>query len=305
MDQNKKLRIGGQAVMEGVMIKTKKNLVIAVRKPNRKITVKKQKLKPLSEKIKFFGWPFIRGIVELIEILVIGVKALSYSANESIDKKEEKITSKELMITLLIAFGFAFLLFKFLPLLITKFIFSKGAISSSRIIFNLVDGLLRISMFILYILIISGMKDVKRLFQYHGAEHKAVNCFEAGKKLTHENIKKYSTLHPRCGTSFIFIVLFVAILVFSIVKIDINFWLLLLLRIPLILPIAGISYEILKLSDRFKTNAIFNSLSKPGLWLQRITTRQPTKKQIEVAIAAVNNILKLEKKKVKFRKVFK
>ena len=128
---------------------------------------------------------------------------------------------------------------------------------------------------------------------------------EAGKKLTQENIKKYSTLHPRCGTSFIFIVLFVAILVFSIVKIDINFWLLLLLRIPLILPIAGISYEILKLSDRFKTNAIFNSLSKPGLWLQRITTRQPTKKQIEVAIAAVNNILKLEKKKVKFRKVFK
>jgi len=292
---DKKLKIGGQAVMEGVMIKSKKNLVITVRKPNGKITVKKQKLKPLSEKIKFLGWPFIRGIVELIELLVIGVKALSYSANESIDKKEEKITSKELMFTLLIAFGFAFLLFKFLPLLITKFIFSKGVISSSRIIFNLVDGLLRISMFILYILLISRMKDVKRLFQYHGAEHKAVNCFEAGKKLTHENIKKYSTLHPRCGTSFIFIVLFVAILVFSIVKIDINFWLLLVLRIPLILPIAGISYELLKLSDKFKSNVIFNSLSKPGLWLQRITTRQPTKKQVEVAILAVKNILKLEK----------
>ncbi len=293
---DKKLKIGGQAVIEGVMIKTKENLAIAVRKSNGKIKVKKQKLNPISKRIKFLGWPFIRGIVELIEILVIGVKALNYSANESIDKKEEKITSKELIITFVIAFGFAFLLFKFLPLLITKFIFSKGAISSSRIIFNLVDGLLRISMFILYILIISRMKDVKRLFQYHGAEHKAVNCFEAGKKSTPENIKKYSTLHPRCGTSFIFIVLFVAILVFSIVKIDINFWLLLVLRIPLILPIAGISYELLKLSDKFKSNAIFSSLSKPGLWLQRITTRQPNKKQIEVAIAAVNNILKLEKK---------
>ena len=299
MDKNKKLNIGGQAVIEGVMIKTKKNLVIAVRKPNGKITAKKQKLKPLSEKIKFFGWPFIRGIVELIEILVIGVKALNYSANESIDKKEEKITSKELVITFVIALGFAFLLFKFLPLLITKFIFNKGVIGSSRAIFNLIDGLLRISMFILYILIISRMKDVKRLFQYHGAEHKAVNCFEDGKKLTHENIKKYSTLHPRCGTSFIIIVLFVAILVFSIVKIDINFWLLLVLRVPLILPIAGLSYELLKLSDKFKNNPIFNSLLKPGLWLQRITTRQPTKKQIEVAILAVKNILRLEGVKTK------
>ncbi|MBL7054642.1 DUF1385 domain-containing protein [Candidatus Woesearchaeota archaeon] len=292
---SKKIHIGGQAVMEGVMIKTKKNLVISVRKPNGKITTKKQKLKPISEKIKFFGWPFIRGIVELIEILIIGIKALNYSANESIDKKEEKITSKELMITLFIAFGFAFLLFKFLPLLITKFIFNKGVIGSSRTIFNLIDGLLRISMFILYILVISRLKDVKRLFQYHGAEHKAVNCFEAGKKLTPKNIKKYSTLHPRCGTSFIFIVLFVAILIFSIVKIDINFWLLLVLRIPLILPVAGISYEILKLSDKFKNNAIFNSLSKPGLWLQKITTKEPDKKQIEVAIEAVKGILKLEK----------
>jgi len=296
----KKLKIGGQAVIEGVMIKTKENLAVAIRKSNGKIKVKKQKLNPISKRIKFLGWPFIRGIVELIEILVIGIKTLNYSANENIDKKEEKITSKELIITFVIAFGFAFLFFKFLPLLITKFIFSKGVISSSRIIFNLIDGLLRISMFILYVLIISWMKDVKKLFQYHGAEHKAVNCYEAGKKLTHENIKKYSTLHSRCGTSFIFIVLIVAILVFSIVKIDINFWLLLALRIPLILPIAGISYELLKLSDKFKSNAIFSSLSKPGLWLQRITTRQPDKKQVEVAIAAVNTILKSEKKNVKF-----
>jgi len=291
----KELHIGGQAVMEGVMIKTKKNLVIAIRKPNGKITTKKQKLKPLSEKIKFLRWPFIRGIVELIELLVIGVKALNYSANESVDKKEEKITSRELIITLVIAFAFAFLLFKFLPLLITKFIFNKGVIGSSRTLFNLIDGLFRIFIFLLYILIISKIKDVKRLFQYHGAEHKAVNCFEAGKKLTIENVKKYPTLHPRCGTSFIIIVLFVAILVFSIIKIDINFWLLLVLRIPLILPIAGISYELLKLSDKFKNNKIINSITKPGLWLQKITTKQPNKKQIEVGIRAVESILKLEK----------
>ena len=300
---DKKLHIGGQAVMEGVMIKTKKNLVIAVRKPNGKITVKKQRLKPLSEKIKFLGWPFIRGIVELIEILVIGIKALNYSANEIVGKKEEKITSRELIITLVIAFAFAFLLFKFLPLLITKFIFNKGMIGSSRTVFNLIDGLFRISIFILYILIISRIKDVKRLFQYHGAEHKAVNCFEAGKKFTVENVKKYSTLHPRCGTSFIIIVLFVAILVFSVIKIDINFWLLLVFRVPLILPIAGISYELLKLSDKFKNNKIINSITKPGLWLQKITTRQPNKKQIEVAIISVKNILKLEKHSLKTKNI--
>ena len=277
--------VGGQAVIEGVLMKNEDKVAIAVRKPNRKITVKKQRWPSVSKKIKFLGWPFFRGTVNLIEMLVMGIKALNYSANESIGEKEEKISTKEFVATTIIALAVAIGLFILLPLYLTKITNTKG------VVFNIIDGAIRVVLFILYILAISFMRDVRRLFQYHGAEHKTVNCYEAGKKITVANVKKYSTLHRRCGTTFILIVLVISIIIFSLIVTD-NFWIKFTGRILLLPVIAGISYELLKLGAKFPKNILLNLLVWPGLGLQKLTTREPDKKQIEVAIKAFKAVVK-------------
>lgn len=308
----KELHIGGQAVIEGVMIKSDNNYVVAVRK-NKKILIKKKRIR--KKKSKITKLLFIRGFVNLIDMLVIGTKTLIWSAEQQTDEKEEKISKKEIFFVIGLSFLIAVLFFMALPYFLTVLLGIKE--ETKPILFNLVDGFIRISFFLLYIFAISFLKDVRRLFQYHGAEHKAVNCFEAGKKLTVENVKKYSTLHIRCGTSFIVIVLIIAILVFSVLPPIVIYFFpnflhlhiffrkitLFFLRILMIIPIAAISYEFLKFSDKFKNNKIISSLSKPGLWLQRITTKQPSKRQIEVAIKAVKSILKLEKYSLKTKNI--
>lgn len=283
--------VGGQAVIEGVLMKNDDKIAIAVRKPNNKITVKKEKWRSSSKKLKFLGWPFIRGSVNLIEMMILGLKALNYSTNESMDEEEENISGKSMAITMVFALLIALAVFKLLPLTVTRLLYNNQIVNNA-VFFNLIDGLIRITLFILYILAISLMSDVKRLFQYHGAEHKTVHCYEAGKPITVKNVKKFTTLHPRCGTSFLFIVLIIAIIVFSVVRIDLPFWLLFFYRIPLILPIAGIAYEILKITARFKENIFMKILITPGLWIQKITTREPDNKQIEVAIAAFKAVVK-------------
>ncbi len=281
----KKCSVGGQAVIEGVLMKNGDKTAIAVRRPDKKISVKKDKHKSISKKVKFLGWPFFRGIVNLIEMMVLGIKALSYSANESLGEDEEKITKKEFAVTTVIALAMAVGLFVLLPLYITK------ATRTDGVMFNIIDGVLRVAVFIAYILVISLMSDVKRLFEYHGAEHKTVNCYEAGKKLTVANVKKHSTLHRRCGTTFLLIVLTISIIIFSLIVTD-SFLMKFLVRILLLPVIAGISYELLKLGAKFPHNIFLNILVWPGLMLQKITTREPGKKQIEVAIKAFNAVVK-------------
>ena len=283
--------IGGQAVIEGVMMKSNTHMAVAVRLPDNKtskrgaglctsIKTKKEKLRKFK---KIWTLPFVRGIFQLVYLLVLGVKALIWSSNQQLEEKE-KITNKEITFTLIISFGFAAGLFIVAPFLITKIFISTG------FFFHLLDGVIRIIIFLAYLIIISFSKDVKTMFQYHGAEHKTIYCYEDKKPLTVKNCRKYTTLHPRCGTAFILIVLVISILVFSLVR---GTWIINLIARILLLPvIAGLSYELLKLSARFKCNPVIRAVTYPGLLLQKLTTREPTDKQLEVAIKSLKTLLK-------------
>ena len=278
------IHVGGQAVIEGVMMRRQNTVCIAVRKPNGKIKVKKEKIKSINEKYKWLKWPFFRGVINMYEMLAIGMRALTYSAEQQATKKEEKITKKESIISIIIAILLTILLFILVPLFLTKLL-----IKGQGILFNLVDGIIRIIIFISYIYLISRIRDVERIFQYHGAEHKAVNCYENNKKLTPENCNKYTTVHARCGTSFLLFVLIVSVLIFSLITHP-NFFMKFFGRLLLLPVIVGISYELLKLSSRFRDNKVMKVIVWPGLFLQKITTKNPTKKQLEVAIAALKNV---------------
>ena len=273
--------VGGQAVIDGVMMKYQDNIAVAVRKENGKIVVKKEKLIFKESKI-----PFIRGIVNLFIMLYTGYKSLSYSGNVNLGK-EEKFTFKEFFLTFIFALVFAILLFKFLPLLIANFLLKKFAFNN--LYFSLIDGILKITLFVLYVYLMSLSKDIRTVFQYHGAEHKAVACHEANLKLNVKNVQKFSTLHKRCGTTFIFLVLLVSIIVYTFIPKDFNFLTKLGLRILLLPLIASLSYEILRLGARYNFLKI---LIYPGLLIQKITTQPPTNKQVEVAIASIKKVLR-------------
>ena len=273
--------IGGQALIEGVLMRNKDLIGIAVRKSDGKIKTEKHTFSLFNKYRKF---PFLRGIFVLIETLYIGTKALIYSANEAADEGEE-VSKKEIFFSILISVLFGVGFFVLLPLYLTKIFISGG------ILFNVIDGLLRVLVFVLYVTGISFMKDIKRVFQYHGAEHMAVHCYEHKKKLTVKNCRDYSTIHVRCGTNFLFIVLILSIIVFSFVTSE-NFIVKILSRIILIPVIASSSYEFLKLSAKFESFFLIRILTKPGLWLQKITTRKPENRQIEVAIAALKLVVK-------------
>ena len=290
MDCNtKKLNVGGQAVIEGVMMRSPNYWAVAVRKPDGGIEVKKDKLQLLSEKHKLGKMPVIRGVLMLVSALVLGIKALNFSANVAYDEEEE-MSDWAIYGTITLAFAIAIGVFFLLPLFLTKLCNFQ-----SYFMFNVVDGIIRIIFFLGYVYIISKFKDIKRIFEYHGAEHKVIYSYEEDKSLSVENAKKYSTLHPRCGTSFLIIVLLISILIFSAVPKTSPFYIKALSRIVFIPLIAGLSYEVLKLSAKFKDNFLVNLFIKPGLWLQKITTSEPDEKQIEVALAALESVLNLEK----------
>lgn len=292
-DKEKIFAAGGQAVIEGVMIRSRHRIAIAVRKADKSIKIKKQRFTPLSDKCKCLGWPIVRGVVNMMEMLVVGIKALTYSANEAMDEIEEELTFLQILFSLAIAIGFALLLFKFIPLLLTQIITKRvAAMQESYVLFNIVDGAIKISLFAAYIFLISFMDDINRVFQYHGAEHKVVNCYEARQKVNVGNAKKFSTLHCRCGTSFILIVFIVSIFVYSFIPQDFSFWMKLLLRVILLPLIAGISYELLKLSDRFRHSRVVSILVSPGLLIERLAVREPSDDQLEVAVRAMEGALK-------------
>jgi len=275
--------IGGQAVIEGVMIKSKERIATAVRK-NDKIVVKKQNWKSLTTKNKLLNLPIIRGVIILFEMMYVGMKALTWSAQQQEDKKE-KISNSEIFLTISISIIATILLFVVAPYYISKlFVKEVGTL------FNLIDGLLRLLIFFGYIIIISFFKDVKRIFQYHGAEHMAVYCYEAGLKLTPKNCQRFQTMHPRCGTSLIVLVIAISIILFSLIKSQL-WYVNILLRIVLIPLIAGIGYELTKLTAKYSNNKFLRFLIYPGILTQKITTQKPDVKQIEVAIAAVKAVL--------------
>jgi uncharacterized protein YqhQ len=288
-----KINIGGQAVLEGVMMRAPRSLAIAVRRPDGDISVKSEVVVPLSERFPIVKLPIVRGAVALFSSLIIGIQALNFSANEAIAEGEEKEELSSLAIggTMAFAFGMGILLFFILPLYLTKLLIP--VIGDSNIVFNLVDGVIRVSVFLIYIIGISRMKDIQRVFQYHGAEHKSIFTFEAGEELTVDNVRKYSCLHPRCGTSFLLIVMLVSILVFSLIPKLWPFYLKAGSRVFLLPIIAGLSYEVLKWTAKHDSHALVRMVIAPGLALQRLTTREPDDSQIEVAIRSMTVALEL------------
>ena len=285
--------VGGQAVIEGVMMKGAEDIAIAVRKPDGEIVVKKEKLK--SNRKKISKMPIIRGIFTFVDSLVLGVNALLYSAEfVDVEEEEKKKPSKLdeflekniIWISVVISVVFSVGLFILLP---TVLVGVFKAYTSNTLILNGIEGIVRIAIFLGYILAISGMKDIRRVFEYHGAEHKSIFCYEHGEELTVENVRKYGRLHPRCGTSFLFIVMIVSILLFSLFSWS-GLLMRLVIRILLIPIVAGISYEIIKWAGKSESK-LSCIVSAPGMWLQKLTTREPDDKQIEVAVEALKNVL--------------
>lgn len=320
-----KLVIGGQAVIEGVMMKSPNYLTVAVRKKNGSIKIKEEIFKSFTAKFRAFNIPLLRGIINLFEMIVIGMKAINFSADEYAQDMDEDDDGKEkdgekksydskkcsekkpeagwlqiaaMIFSIILSFALALFLFKFIPLVFTEWLRSIfPVIADYYIIFNLIDGLTRIAIFILYIYVLSRFKSFYRIFEYHGAEHMAVHVYEKSRPLTAENVKCESPEHPRCGTSFILLVFIVSIIIFSLVPRNPAFWLNLAQRIAVIPLIAGVGYEILKWSTkRAKNSVVMKIITSPGLLTQKITTQKPDEKQIEVAIAALKRALELEKK---------
>lgn len=286
--------IGGQAVIEGVMMKVGKGWTVAVRDQKGEVHLKVVTLGLLP---KLFRIVFIRGVAALFYALSIGIRALEFSASKAYGEEEKQMSSLTIAATMAFAGLLGIGLFMFLPLYLTKLLgLFFGAVSENSFLFNLVDGVIRVMFFLLYVLGIGLWKDMGRIFEYHGAEHKVIHAYEAGRLLNVASVKPFSRLHPRCGTSFLLIVMVISILVFSFVPQTWPFSWKFLSRLILIPVIAGISYEILRLSARIKDNPIIKLLVMPGLMLQRLTTREPDDLQIEVAITALEEALKLEGK---------
>lgn len=287
--------IGGQAVIEGVMMRAGNVWTVAVRNTEKDIVIRRENVRALPKPLKL---PVLRGVVALVQSLSIGIRALLYSAEAS-GHEEEKPSSTSLFFTVLIAFVIGIGLFLLLPLYATNLLgILFGSIKNSSLIFNLVDGVIRVVIFLAYILAINMSRDIRRVFEYHGAEHKTVHAYEAGETLIPENVEKYSVLHPRCGTSFLLIVMMMSILIFSMIPKDWYFMEKFLSRIILMPLIAGISYEFIKFSSKRMKNPLVRFAAAPGLWLQKLTTGNPSHDQIEVAVRALKEVLETGEKEI-------
>ena len=289
----KRVSIGGQAVLEGVMMKGPKSYALAVRKPDKEIEVQVTPYVSMGERHKSLSIPILRGVVNFLESLFIGMKTLMASS-EYFEEEEDTADTKEktesntgyLVLTLIISLVIAIGVFMLLPAFVANFLYK---LTSSHLLVNTAEGILRLLIFLGYVALISRMEDIKRTFMYHGAEHKSINCLEAGDDLTVENVRKHTRFHKRCGTSFVFIVMIISIFVFMFVRTDI-LWLRLLSRVLLIPLVAGISYEFIRYAGLHR-NKCSNVLSAPGLWVQRLTTKEPDDEMIEVAIKSVEGVI--------------
>lgn len=283
---NKKPNVGGQAVIEGVMMRGKTHVAVAVRQPDGEISVDVRPVNSISDRYPILKKPFLRGVVSLVESLVMGMKALAYSAQVSGDE-DEKLDSKEMALTIAVSAGLAILLFIVIPTWSMRFL---TGITQDHMALNLAEGVLRMAIFLAYIAAISSMNDIQRVFQYHGAEHKTIYTYEAGLPLKVENVRPFSTLHPRCGTNFLMIVMLISMFIFTFLG-----WPSLLERIAsriILMPvIAGVSYELIRYAGAHTDNLLVRIAITPGLLLQKLTTRQPDDSQIEVAIASLKAVV--------------
>jgi uncharacterized protein YqhQ len=311
--------VGGQAVIEGVMMRTPRAYAVAVRRLDGTIEIKKELVKRLSERCRIFSWLVIRGFAVLVQSLALGIKTLNYSVNVSMqdveaheaadaeaeaakngapekaksEKKKPANNTLPIVSSMILGVAAAVLLFILLPLGLTTLLKGYFDVIDNWVVFNLVDGVIRVVIFFAYLLAISRLKDIQRVFEYHGAEHKVVHTWEDGAELTVANARQRSTQHPRCGTSFLMFVMVVSILVFSLFKFH-AFWAIFLSRVILIPVVSGLSYELIRLSAPRCKKGFFRLLVLPGLTLQRITAREPADDQLEVAIRALNESLELE-----------
>ncbi|MEW6274996.1 MAG: DUF1385 domain-containing protein [Bacillota bacterium] len=281
---------GGQAVIEGVMMRGPQAWAVAVRRSDQTIALDLNPLNSVLDRAPFLKWPFLRGVAVLGESLVIGIKALTYSAEQAAGEEEE-IKGWEMGLTLLAALALAVFLFVVIPTGITHYL---AAGVSGSLAQNVIEGILRLAVFLGYVLVIGRLPDIKRVFEYHGAEHKVINAYEAKETLTVKNVQKYSTFHPRCGTSFLLIVLVFSIFLFSLLPAGSALWWRIASRILILPVLAGLAYEMLKLSARYPGFVLSRLFIIPGRWLQGLTTGQPGDDQVEVAIRALTAVLQKE-----------
>ncbi len=282
--------VGGQAVLEGVMMRAPHSYCVAVRKPDGELVTEEQSIPRMSEKYPIFKYPILRGLGTLGQAMTLGFRSLKFSMNAALDDGEKKEEISSWMMTANVVFSLVFfvVMYKFVPLLLAS------RMASTRLGINLWDGVIRIGIFLAFLFLLSRMKDIRRVFEYHGAEHKVVFNFESGKPLTVENAQKFVTFHPRCGTSFLLVLMVIAMIVYAFLPID-NFWLKLAARIALLPFIVGLSYELIRFAAK-RQGTLMGLLTAPGLWLQRVTTKPPDDSQAAVAIHALNGAMELEQK---------
>ena len=296
--------VGGQAVLEGVMMRTPHAWAITCRKPNGELQTHGEPIERLSEKHKWMAWPVVRGVITLGHAMTLGFRALKFSANVQLDElqKDEAGKSPEkkfeisgwiATVNIIISVGFFIFMYKYLPLLATTEIKKAHPSLNGQISFNLIDGLIRLALFLLFIWGTSLLKDIRRVYQYHGAEHKTVFAFENGDPLGTTEVQKYPTFHPRCGTSFLMTVMIISIFVYMLFPVT-TFWARFALRIALLPVITGVSYEIIRFAAK-RRKSLFAIMTAPGLWLQRVTTQPPSDDQAECAISALEHSMSLEK----------
>ncbi|CAO0821005.1 DUF1385 domain-containing protein [Desulfarculales bacterium] len=285
-------------MIEGVMMKAPRRLCVVVRRPSGVVVVKNDPFEPLSVRLPFLAWPFLRGLVVLFETLVHGLKALSFSANQALEEEETQMGPWTLALTMVVAVVFGLVLFVVLPHLLSLWLGRLKALAFDEMSlwFHLTDGVIKVALLVSYLWLISRMKDIQRVFEYHGAEHKSIYCLEAGQDLAVANARRYSRLHPRCGTAFLLVVLAVSMLIFALVfpllpkfspKAGLNQAAQIGLKVLLMLPIAGISYEVIRLAGKKGGQGFWGILLWPGLQMQRLTTREPDDDQIEIALTAL------------------
>ena len=296
--------VGGQAVLEGVMMRSPHAWAIACRKPSGEVSTHSEILERPSEKHKWMGWPVVRGVITLGHAMTLGFRALRFSANVALEelqpepapqKKKLEISGWLAAVNIIISVGFFIFMYKFLPLLAATELKKVNPIFGGQILFNLVDGIVRIALFLLFIWGVSLLRDIHRVYEYHGAEHKTVFAFENGEPLETASVQKYSTFHPRCGTSFLMTVMLISILVYTVIPVH-TFWSRFGIRIALLPVIAGLSYEIIRFAAKHR-GSLFALMTAPGLWLQRITTQPPSDDQAQCAITALEQAMELEKQR--------
>lgn len=302
LESGEETLVGGQAVLEGVMMRSPHAWGICVRKPDGRLAVHCEPLDRLSEKHKWMGWPLVRGLVTLGQAMVLGFRALRYSADIALDQvpadengKKTEISGWMAAVNIILSLGFFIFMYKFVPLVAATKLKNAYPAFGSQVAFNIVDGFIRIGLFLLFIWGISLWADIRRVYQYHGAEHKTVFAFESRDPLTIRNAQSYSTFHPRCGTSFLMTVMLISILVYMLVPVT-TFWARFGIRVALLPLIAAVSYELIRFAAKHGSS-LFAVLTQPGLWLQRITTQPPADDQVETAIAALNEAMELEKQR--------